>query len=55
MTACTVYDAEGSVTLEVRNEYTYDESGNVRSVMRYENGVQVSCIHYDADGKECSE
>lgn len=39
VTACTVYDAEGNVTLAVRNEYTYDESGNVRSVMRYENGV----------------
>ena len=35
----TAFDAAGNVTLDVRNEYTHDESGNVRSLMRYENGV----------------
>lgn len=59
--ACDVYDAEGKITLSVRNEYIYDDSGNVRSVIRYENGVLVkesvftdgkldTCISHFEDG-----
>lgn len=61
VTACTVYGAAGNITLDIRNEYTYDDSGNVRSLMRWENGVLTeesvftdgmpdTCITHFADG-----